>query len=331
MLTVLENLQETMKADGHPDRFVNQYEFLNVMFPTVYYMGDYPMEPGKSGYDQYGVLWDFPHGQMGPFPVHSGGKKLLNDVTEWKNVLTHLPIAPPDPGYWGMLNGIAASTDMANAYPCALVTQGVFERLHAMMGMEDTMIAMYEEPEATHELIDFITEAELDFAKNIMDNVPMTQAILHHDDWGSVKNSFLSPDMFDEFILPAYKKIYGYWKERGIKCIVHHNDAYSANLVPEMIEMGMDIWQGAFPENDIPKLQKEYAGKITFMGEIQTRLIDLPDWTEEAVAEEVERACRKCKGNNFIPCLTGGVPAGHFPGVYESVTKNIDRMSKEMF
>ena len=330
MLTVLENLKETMKADGHPDRFVNQYEFINLIIPMLYYMGNYPMEPGKSGIDQYGVHWDFPEGQMGPFPVH-GDKKLITDVTEWNKILTHLPVAPEDPGFWGMLNGIAAGTDMENQLPCAFATQGVFERLHAMMGMEDTMIAMYEEPEAIHDLIDFITEAELDYAKNIMDHVPMVKALLHHDDWGSVKNSFLSPDMFDEFILPAYKKIYGYWKERGVEIIIHHNDAYSANLVPEMIEMGMDIWQGAFPENDIPALVEKYKGQITFMGEIQTRVIDLPDWTEEAVAEEVERACRKCKGPNFIPCLTGGVPVSHFPGVYEAVTREIDRMSKELF
>ena len=40
MLTALENLRETMKMDGHPDRFVNQWEFVNVVFPTNYYMGD---------------------------------------------------------------------------------------------------------------------------------------------------------------------------------------------------------------------------------------------------------------------------------------------------
>ncbi|MBR2696818.1 MAG: hypothetical protein IKE48_04865 [Parasporobacterium sp.] len=58
MLTVLENLRETMKKDGHPDRFVNSWEFVNVVFATNYYMGDYPLEPGKEGYDQYGVYGD---------------------------------------------------------------------------------------------------------------------------------------------------------------------------------------------------------------------------------------------------------------------------------
>ena len=331
MLSVLENLRETMKADGHPDRFVKSWEFLNVVLPTTYYMGDYPLEPNKEGYDQYGVFWRFPEGQMGAFPVQDEEHKLLKDITEWRSKLTHLPVAPPVPEYWGMLNGIAAGTDFENQYACALSTQGIFERLHSMMGMEDTMIAMYEEPEEMHALISFITDAMIDFAKNITEKVPTIKAVLQHDDWGSAKNSFLSPEMFDEFLTPYYKKIYSFWKERGIELIVHHNDAYSANLVPSMIEMGIDIWQGCFPQNDLPKLCKEYAGKITFMGEIESRAIDLPTATEEEIRAEVDRACRKCKGNNFIPCLTAGVPMSTFPGVSDIVNDEIEKMSEELF
>ena len=333
MLNVLENLRETMKADGHPDRFVKSWEFVNVVFPTNYYMGDYPLQPGNEGYDQYGVFWRFPEGQMGAFPVHDAEHKLIQDITQWRDKLTHIPVPPPDQAveYWGMLNGWADRTDFENQYACALAPQGIFERLHAMMGMEDTMIAMYEEPEEMHALIEFITEAELDYARVITEKVPSIKALLHHDDWGSAKNSFMSPEMFDEFMTPYYKKIYGYWKERGIELIIHHSDSYARNLVPSMIEMGIDIWQGCFPENNIPELQKEYAGQITFMGEIESRRIDLPDATPEQIKEEVDRACRKCKGNNFIPCLTAGTPGCNFPGVEDQVNAEIEVMSKELF
>lgn len=333
MLTVLENLRETMKADGHPDRFVNQWEFVEVLFPTPYYMADYPLEPGKEGYDQYGVFWRFPEDQMGPFPVHDAAHKVMNEVTEWREKVTHLPVAPPPQAmdFWGMLNGWAAKGAAEGKLPCALSTQGLFERLHAMMGMEEAMVSFYEEPEETHAFIEFITQAELDYAKNIMDNIPSIKAVLHHDDWGSAVNSFLDPAMFDEFFTPYYKRIYSYWKERGVEVIIHHNDSYSANLVPSMIEMGIDIWQGCFPANDLPALCKQYAGQITFMGEIESRVIDLPNVSDEAIRAEVERACRKCKGNNFIPCLTAGVPASSFPGVMDRVSVEIDRMSKELF
>ena len=72
--------------------------------------------------------------------------------------------------------------------------------------------------------------------------------------------------MFDEFLLPAYKKIYGYWKANGVEVIIHHSDSYAADLVPEMIEMGVDVFQGVVGTNNIPELIKQYGGQITFMG-----------------------------------------------------------------
>ena len=329
MLTGKENLQEVMKKDGKPDRFVNQYDFLNLLVPDLYYMGDYPIMPGNEGYDQFGVFWRFPEGQMGAFPVHDDAHRVLKDITKWREVVNHKPFIPDDPGYWGMLNGIAASTDHENQYVSALHTQGIFERLHALMGMEDAMANFYEEPDEMHELIDFLVEIELDFAHAMVERVGI-EAILHHDDFGSLKSSFMSPDMFNEFIVPAYKKIYGYYHENGV-LVVHHNDAFSANLVPSFIEMGIDIWQGCTPTNDLPALIEKYGGQITFMGEIETKVCDLPDWKPETIAAEVERACKKCGTKNFIPCLTAGLPGSAFPGVYEEVHKEIDRMSTIMF
>ena len=327
MLTIKENLQETLKKDGHPDRYVKQYEFLNILVEDTYYMGDYPLIPGNEGYDQYGVFWTLPVGQMGAFPVHDDAHRVLKDITEWRTVVKR-PFVLDAPGYWAMLKGKADAVDRTQQYVCALHPQGVFERLHALMGMEDTFVNFYEEPEEMHALIDFIVDIELEFAKTMIERVGI-DAVLHHDDWGATENSFLSPDMFEEFILPAYKKIYGYYKENNI-LIVHHNDGYSKNLVPYMVEMGIDIWQGVIPSNDIPELLEKYDGQITFMGEVETRLLDVPNWTPEMVTAEVERACRKCGTKNFIPCLTAGMPFTAF-GVGEAVDAAIDKMSEEMF
>lgn len=326
MLSIKENLKETMKKGGHPDRYVKSWEFVGqLLFPDLYYMGNYPMEPGKQGVDQFGVTWDFPVGQMGPFPVHDDEHRVLKDITKWREIV-HKPYIPDDPGYWGMLCGMAAQVDRNEKYVFAFQTQGIFERLHALMGMEDTMCNFYEEPEEMHDLIDFLTEIELDFARNMVERVGV-DAVLHHDDWGGVDSTFMSPAMFEEFILPAYKKIYGYYKEHNV-LIVHHNDGFSATLVPYMIEMGIDIWQGVMPTNNIPELIEKYEGQITFMGEVETRDIDMPDWSAEAVRAEVERVCTKCPPHSFIPALTAGVPMSHFPGVDAAVNAEIDRMSE---
>ena len=97
-----------------------------------------------------------------------------------------------------------------------------------------------------------------------------------------------------------------------------------------MIDMGIDIWQGVIPENDLPSCLEKADGKLTFMGEIESRVLDVPGWTPEMVAAEVERACRKGSKNNFIPCLTAGTPGSSY-GVHEQVDREIDRMSRLLF
>ena len=168
MLTVKQNLAEVMKKDGHPDRFVKGWEFLNVLFPAGYYMGDRPHTPGKKGYDMYGVFWDYPEGQMGAFPVHDNEHLVVKDICSWRETVKR-PVLPEDPGYWKMLTDLAAGTDRENQYICVIHPQGVFERLHDLLGMEEAMVSFYEEPEEMHALIDFIVDVEMEFAKAMVE------------------------------------------------------------------------------------------------------------------------------------------------------------------
>ena len=111
---------------------------------------------------------------------------------------------------------------------------------------------------------------------------------------------------------------------------MHHSDSYAANLVPHMIEMGIDIWQGVTTTNNTPELIKKYGGQISFMGDIDSATVDRADWTPELVAREVERACRSCGKLYFIPNTSQGLPRV-LSWWYEAVSTKLTRMSKEMF
>ena len=75
----------------------------------------------------------------------------------------------------------------------------------------------------------------------------------------------------------------------------------------DMAEIGVDVWQGVIPDNDIVSLQKKLKGSMVLMGGIDSR-IDHKDWTEEEVRRETRRACSEYgKAGSFIPCLTYGI------------------------
>jgi hypothetical protein len=329
MLTKRQNLIETIRG-GNPDRFVKQYEpFAFIWGNPVSMAFPFPERGGPPVKNGWGVTRIFQENTPGPFPVHDDEHRVLKDITRWKEIVKAPNLDYPQEA-WDQFKPAAEAIDRSEVFATCIIAPGVFEQCHYLMGMEDCLINFCAEPELTKELIDYRTQYELNYAKLLCDNFH-PDALLHHDDWGSHRSSFLSPQMFEEFIVPAYKKIYGFYKANGVEVIVHHSDSYAANLVPHMIEMGIDVFQGCVTTNNVPELVKKYGGKISFMGDIDNGVVDCADWTLELVAREVRRACENNGKLYYIPCLAAGGPGSTFPGVYDAVSAEIDKMSQELF
>ncbi len=326
MLTKRENLMACMSGEK-PEHFVNQFEALGFLMGSPLMARDRKgFGPGSEYVNGWGVTIRWVPGTPGPFPVHDDAHKVLKDITAWKDVVRapSLDFTEED---WAPYAARAAQVDSRELLPTMTVAPGIFEQLHYLMGMDDCMINFYLEPEAIKELIDYITDFELRYAEQLCKYIK-PEAILHHDDWGSQRSTFLSPEMFAEFLVPAYKKVYGYYKDHGVKFVMHHSDSYAETLVPYMIDMGIDVWQGILSSNDIPACIQKYGGKISFMGGINNGIVDVENWSRELIRAEVERMCTACGPNYFIPSMTAGGPASNYPGVYKTVTEEIDRMSK---
>lgn len=329
MLSRKANLLETIRG-GKPDRYVNQYEALSMVYKNPYTAAFPPaVEGGPNIVNGWGVTISFPKGMPGSFPVHDAEHIVCKDITCWRDYVK-APNIKFTAEEWAPYVAEAEKIDRNEYFVTPFIAPGIFEQCHYLMEMQNCLITFYEEPEYMHELIDYITDWELAYAEEICKYLK-PDAIFHHDDWGSQESSFLSPDMFEEFYVPAYKKLYGFYKEHGVELIVHHSDSYAANLVPYMIEMGIDIWQGTMSTNNIPALIDQYGGQITFMGGIDSGVVDRKDWTQERIAEEVERVCRENGTKYFIPCNTMGGPESIYPGVYEAITSEVEKMSEKLF
>lgn len=327
-MTKRENLRETLRG-GTPDSFVNQYSYMELMEDPIRDTAGCLLQPGEEGYNGWGVKICFPADAPGEFPLTEGDDKLLKDIVQWRNVIK-APKTKFTDKEWAPYLKRAAEIDRKEVFATAFVTNGILEKLHYFMGMEDAMINFYEEPEAMHELIDFLTEWEIEAAGEIISHLH-PDALFHHDDWGSQRSSFLSPAMFEEFLEPAYQKIYGFWKKNGVEIIIHHSDSFVANLFPSILRMGIDIMQGAVYENNIPKLLKEYGGKISIMAGLDNGKYDKADWSREKIHNGLKELFETAGTKYLIPCLTMGGPGSTYSGVYETVTDEIDKFSKIYF
>ena len=328
MLTAKQNMQECIRG-GNPERFVNQYEAIKLLFHPYFLHAGSVSKGDINVVNAWGVTNSFPENVPGGFPVHTADKIVIKDIEHWRDYVKAPPLKFTDEE-WGMFKGMYDAVDGTQAYKAPFVAPGLFEHTHHLSEISNALTYYLTDPDEMHELIDYLTEWELELAEGICKNLK-PDAIFHHDDWGSEKSTFMSPDMFADFFVEPYKKIYGYYHDHGVELVIHHADSYAATLVPYMIEMGIDIWQGCMESNNLPELVKKYGGQITFMGGIDNKSVDFTGWTQEDCRKAARRACESCGSKYFIPCITQGGPGSVFEGTYMALTEEIDKYSEEVF
>ena len=328
MLTPKQNMLEVIRG-GNPDRFVNQYEAIQLLFHPFMFASPL-LQPGQENVvNAWGVTNTFPKGVPGAFPVHTPDKIVVKDIEDWKDYV-HAPSLKFTQDQWDMVKAQYDAVDGEQAFKAAFVAPGLFEQTHHLCEISNALVYYITNPDEMHDLIKYLTEWELELAEGICSNLH-PDMLFHHDDWGGLDSTFMSPAMFDEFLLEPYKEIYGYYHSHGVELVVHHSDSYAATLVPSMIEMGIDVWQGCMETNNIPELIKKYGGKISFMGGIENRAVDFEGWTDENCDAVVRRVCEECGNKYFIPCIAQGGPGSVYPGVYKSLCDSIDRLNEEKF
>ena len=318
MLSIRDNLLETIHG-GHPDRYVNQFEF----FPFIMCapLTDFSLDEQGRMRDEWGVTQQV-GGQPGAFPLQDEEHLVVKDVEEWQKYVTVPDYSPRE--LWEPLAEQVAEVDTSEVFSAVALMPGIFERYHDLCGMSEGLMAFYECPDEAKGLLAAITDVELAIAEQVCAYVK-PELVFHHDDWGTNSSTFMNMDMFRAFIKPCYEQVYGYYKSHGVKLIVHHSDSFGETLVPEMIDLGVDIWQGVLKNaNDIPELLESYGGQISFMGAIEDQIVDVEGWTPDGVREEVFRSIDQVGSSKyFIPCITQGAPSSLFDGVYDEVTRAI--------
>ena len=328
MLTERENLVEVMRR-GNPDRFANQFDAFKMVRHPVLAHRNQAQRGELNKINDWGCTVSWAEGQPGAFPVHKPGTIVMPDVEEWRETVKAPRTDYPE-SEWEPFIEAAEAIDRSRYYVTAMEIPGIFELTHYLGEITNILMAFYESPDDLKDLIKYIAEWELRIAEGICSHYH-PDALFHHDDWGTDISTFISPEMFEEFFLDAYKEIYGYYHDHGVEIIVHHSDSYAATLVPYMIDMGINIWQGVVRSNDIPELIEQYGDQITFMGGLDSTIVDVPDWTPELIHDEVFKICDQCGPLSFIPCATQGLNISTFPGVYEAIHDEIEKYSAIYF
>lgn len=168
-----------------------------------------------------------------------------------------------------------------------------FERAIAMQGMEAFLMNMASNPDFARALLDKIAEycKQLmgPFLEQLGENVDIIKI---GDDLGTQESLMISPRMYRRLLKPVHSGFINFIKERTSAKVLFHSDGDVAPLIPDFIEIGVDILNpiqtSAGRMSDLVSLKKQFGNNIVFCGGVDSHRI-LPYGTPEEVREEVRR------------------------------------------
>lgn len=278
-MTEKENVLHALRHDGKAEWIANITD--SVRSFTVPQSRD----KVKEGLDWFGVRWrDFS-------PLN---EPLFEDISEWKERVVF-----PD------LDAIDWKTEAERLLPglereskalWLSLSQGLFERLHSLLGFEYGATSFYDDPEATLELIGALTDFRLKLMERLIDLYD-PDIVDYRDDYGTQTSLFFSPEIFDAFFLPSLKRIADYVHARG-KVFVFHSCGKVDPLVGRFAALGADTWDSVMPCCDLPALYAQYGDRLGFSSNMDMQKFDF--CTEEEARAVVRYYIDTLGGRNNL-------------------------------
>jgi uroporphyrinogen decarboxylase len=149
------------------------------------------------------------------------------------------------------------------------ITMCFFERAWSLRGMENILTDMCLNEAFVAELFERILNHHLALLDLVLDHE--FEGVYFGDDWGQQKGLIMGPLMWRKYIKPAMAKLFEKVKGKG-KYVILHSCGDLREIMPELIDIGVDVYNTLQPEiYDLKELKREYGKRMSFYGGISTQ------------------------------------------------------------
>jgi uroporphyrinogen decarboxylase len=256
-----------------PDRIPHRHRYIPSSFTTYPQLrelyAEYPSDfagddgkgPGKlsreylvGGYvDEWDCEWTVAiEGQIGQVTGHPLAE--LGNLGKYR--FPHAKDAP----HWNTAKAIAANR--GDKYVC-LGWMTMFERMTDLCGYENLLTELILGNPDILKIRDCVVDHNIEVVKELLKLNP--DGIYFADDWGTQISLQISPAMWREVFAPAYRRQFLPVKEAG-KHVFFHTDGYTIDILPDLVDAGVDVFWADLTVNPIERLHDELGGKVCFEG-----------------------------------------------------------------
>jgi uroporphyrinogen decarboxylase len=176
----------------------------------------------------------------------------------------------------------------------------IFETAWALRGLERLMMDFLEDPDLADRILDIPYRYHLAAASRLVQmGVDM---IWTGDDIGAQHGMMLSPATWRRFLKPRMAELISTLKKinPAVK-IAYHSDGNIEPVIPELIEIGVDVLNPVQPRSMDPvRLKRQFGDRLSFWGTIDEQYT-LPFGTPGEVRAEIgQRLVEVGKGGGLI-------------------------------
>jgi uroporphyrinogen decarboxylase len=272
---------------------VNHLLFLKFTAPE----GFIPEKVGENLFkDEFGVTWD---------PVKT------KDIGDW-GFVDH-PVKDMEIGDYKFPDGskkgrfYEAEKVAAQNPGCFNLLQmtGIFDTAWHPTGIQDMLMGMALDSDFTGKMMDMALEYNLGILEQLPDYIHGVRFI---EDWGDQKCLMMGLKNWRRYLKPRLKEMYQACKKKGCAVFIH-SCGNITELLPEIIELGVDVVDPVQPEvMDINLIKKEYGKDIVLFGGMGCQST-IPLGTPEQVLNEArERVALLSEGGKCIFGPSGAIP-----------------------
>ncbi|MBN1446148.1 MAG: hypothetical protein JW957_08610 [Candidatus Omnitrophica bacterium] len=314
------NITFTLPARENTARFYENPDFESELGNCFTFLGVSRkkewIEAGKDIWeDEFGVQWDR--------SIDKDIGNVCNQVITPDNLKKHVF---PNPDLPERFDGYpdAIRNKKNETFIVASMGFSLFERAWTLAGMENLLVYMMTEKKFVHTLLDRI----LAFNLRIIEHACSydIDVMRFGDDWGQQNGLIMGPALWHEFIKPRVKQMYAAVRSKS-KYVMIHSCGKVDELFPELIEIGLDIFNPFQPEvMDVFDMKKKYGDKLSFYGGISTQKL-LPYGTVAQVKDEVKRLLDVIgKDGGYIASPAHDIPKDAKP---ENIAAMIDALRSQ--
>lgn len=241
----------------------------------------------KGGKDIWGVPYVATE-ETGWQSLPEPGNFMFDDITKWRDYVKAPEV--PDVDWEQMAKDSFEKFGVDRAKSAIVCGCGLmpFQQIMAFMGFNEGLCALFEEPEEASALMNYMADFYVPVIEKTLDYYK-PDCFYMLDDTASKYNPFISHEMYQELLLPVYKKLAKPANDRGLP-IGFHNCGRCEDFIDDMIGFGVKYWDPCQTMNDLVGIKKKYGNKFILCGGWDVdRLPNWPNVTEEEVRECVHK------------------------------------------